>query len=184
MKIVELELEDETIHLQTAELLVTSFADLAPNAWPHLQSGQEEVNDSLGPGRISLVALDRQRVVGWIGAIRQYEGFTWELHPLVVHKQYRLQGVARALVAELEKKVLEYGGLTLWVATDDEVGSTSLWGQDLYPNPLEHLKNIVNLNNHPYEFYQRVGFTLVGLLPDANGYGKPDIFLSKRLREM
>jgi hypothetical protein len=32
---------------------------------------------------------------------------------------------------------------------------------------------------HPFEFYRKVGFVIVGLLPDANGYGKPDIFARK-----
>ena len=31
------------------------------------------------------------------------------------------------------------------------------------------------------EFYLKVGFSLVGVLPDANGPGKPDIFLAKRV---
>jgi aminoglycoside 6'-N-acetyltransferase I len=184
MKITELEFEDEMIHQQAAELLVSGFAEMAPNAWPHLQSAIDEVHDSFGPGKISLVALERQKVLGWIGAIRQYEGFTWELHPLVVSKQHRRQGVGKALVQELEVRVQEHGGLTLWAASDDEVGSTSLWGQDLYPDPLAHLNKIVNVNGHPFEFYQRLGFAIVGVLPDANGYGKPDIFLAKRLRQM
>jgi hypothetical protein len=35
---------------------------------------------------------------------------------------------------------------------------------------------------HPYEFYRKVGFTIVGALPDANGFGQPDIFMAKRVR--
>jgi aminoglycoside 6'-N-acetyltransferase I len=35
---------------------------------------------------------------------------------------------------------------------------------------------------HPYEFYKKVGFTIVGVLPDANGFGKPDIFMAKRVK--
>ena len=38
-----------------------------------------------------------------------------------------------------------------------------------------------NLRGHPYEFYQRCGFTIVGVVPDANGLGKPDILLAKRV---
>jgi hypothetical protein len=41
---------------------------------------------------------------------------------------------------------------------------------------------IQNLGHHPFEFYRKVGFTIVGLLPDANGFGKPDIFMAKRIR--
>jgi len=28
----------------------------------------------------------------------------------------------------------------------------------------------------------RCGYRLVGVMPDANGYGKPDLYLAKRLR--
>ena len=38
-----------------------------------------------------------------------------------------------------------------------------------------------NLGQHPYEFYLRLGFRIAGVLPDANGRGKPDIFLAKRV---
>ncbi|MQC25305.1 MAG: N-acetyltransferase, partial [Chloroflexi bacterium] len=34
---------------------------------------------------------------------------------------------------------------------------------------------------HPFEFYQRCGFVLVGMLPDANGPGRPDIYMAKRV---
>jgi hypothetical protein len=31
------------------------------------------------------------------------------------------------------------------------------------------------------EFYQKLGYVIVGVIPDANGFGKPDIFMAKRL---
>ena len=73
------------------------------------------------------------------------------------------------------------GALTLWLGTDDEDGSTSLSGVDVYPDPLEHLTRIQNLREHPYTFYLKMGFVLVGVMPDANGWGKPDIYMAKRV---
>lgn len=61
-------------------------------------------------------------------------------------------------------------------------GMTTLSGVDLLSNVLEHLANIENLRGHPYAFYQRLGFSIIGAMPDANGQGKPDIFMAKRCR--
>ena len=58
---------------------------------------------------------------------------------------------------------------------------TSLSGVDLYDGLLDRLKNIQDRKGHPYQFYQKVGFQLVGVIPDANGLGKPDILLAKRV---
>jgi aminoglycoside 6'-N-acetyltransferase I len=73
--------------------------------------------------------------------------------------------------------------LTLWVGADDEDKRTSLGGADLYPNPLEKLASIHARpsQQHPFVFYRKLGFALAGVLPDANGRGKPDIYLAKRL---
>ena len=35
--------------------------------------------------------------------------------------------------------------------------------------------------DHPAGFYLRMGFEIVGLIPDANGPGKPDILMAKRV---
>jgi len=43
---------------------------------------------------------------------------------------------------------------------------------------------IKNLQQHPFEFYQLLGFEIVGLVPDANGFGKPDILMAKRVRKL
>lgn len=54
-------------------------------------------------------------------------------------------------------------------------------GVELYPDVLGHATRIRNVRGHPYEFYQRLGFAVVGLMPDANGWGKPDIYMAKRV---
>jgi aminoglycoside 6'-N-acetyltransferase I len=77
--------------------------------------------------------------------------------------------------------VREAGGTTIYLGTDDEDNMTSLSGIDLYPNVVEHIAHMRNLRRHPYEFYQRLGYVIVGVIPDANGMGKPDIIMAKRV---
>jgi aminoglycoside 6'-N-acetyltransferase I len=182
MNIVDLSADAPAWINGTADLLQAGFRTLAPEAWPTLADALEEVEDSLGADRISRILVDGAgQVQGWIAAISQYDGHSWELHPLVVAADHRGQGWGRALVQDLEHQIAQRGGGTLYVASDDEVGLTSLAGVDLYPNPLHHLAQIDNPGGHPYGFYQRLGFTLVGVIPDANGFGKPDILVAKRI---
>jgi hypothetical protein len=37
------------------------------------------------------------------------------------------------------------------------------------------------LADHPVGFYQRCGYVVYGLLPDASGWGKPGLLMAKRL---
>lgn len=183
VQIIELKPDHEATIQQVAQLLVEAFRENWPEAWPDMAAALAEVRESFAPDRISRVALaDDGTVLGWVGGIRQYGGHTWELHPLVVRPKRQGQGIGRALVADLETQVRERGGLTLFLGTDDENNMTSLAGVNLYPNVFEHVARIKNLRGHPYEFYQKVGFVIVGVLPDANGPGKPDIFMAKPLR--
>jgi aminoglycoside 6'-N-acetyltransferase I len=168
---------------QVAELLVDGFREDWPDAWPTVDDALKEVRESFGEDRISRVAMDEAgAVLGWIGGMPSYGENVWELHPLVVRPNLQRRGVGRALVADLEERVRERGGYTLWLGTDDESGMTSLSGADLYPNVLERLANIENLRGHPYGFYLKLGFSIVGVMPDANGFGKPDIYMAKRLQ--
>ncbi len=188
MRIDRLSPDAENLIHQVATLLVEGFRENWPDAWPDMDSALQEVRESLGAERISRVALgEGGEVLGWIGGIRQYGGCVWELHPLVVKENFRGRGIGReaqlsrreSLVADLEEQVRERGGLTLWVGTDDENNQTTLAGVNLYPNVWEHIAKIRNLRRHPYEFYQKCGFVIVGVMPDANGAGKPDIYLAK-----
>jgi aminoglycoside 6'-N-acetyltransferase I len=183
VRIIDLTPNDSDLIEQVAAMLVEGFREMAPEAWQTLEEGMEEVRESFDPDRISRVAVDENgRAVGWIGGIPEYEGNVWELHPLVVHPDLQGKGIGRALVEDLEIQVKVRGGLTITLGSDDVEGMTSVYGIDLYPNPLEHLLNIRNLHHHPYEFYLKCGFTFTGIVPDANGWGKPDIFMSKRVQ--
>jgi aminoglycoside 6'-N-acetyltransferase I len=181
MKIVDLAPDDRILR-QAATLLVQGFREHWPDAWPDMEAAVKEIRSFLNDERICRVAVDGDSVLGWIGAIPEYGGMSWELHPLAVHGEHRNRGIGRALVADLEQQVRERGGITIFLGSDDECGMTTLAGKDLYPNVLDRLAKIKNLKGHPYEFYQKVGFSLVGVIPDANGPGKPDILMAKRVR--
>jgi aminoglycoside 6'-N-acetyltransferase I len=180
MRIVDLRPDHESAIHQVAALLVDSFATNWPEAWPNMESALEEVRESFTAGRISRIALDENgTVLGWIGGISHYRGHVWELHPLVVRVSQQGQGIGRALVADLEERVRKRGGLTITLGTDDVTGQTTLAGIDLFPNVWKHVTQIKNLKRHPYEFYQKQGYVIVGVMPDANGLGKPDILMAK-----
>ena len=180
--IIDLPADDAAVHLAVAEILVAAFAGTGATAWPDVEAGLEEVRESLAPERISRIAVDDGgRPLGWVGGIAQYDGYGWELHPLVVAPAHQRQGIGRALVADLEAETRRRGGLTLWLGSDDENDRTSLGGADLYPDVLTHLAALRDIGGHPITFYRSLGFVVVGAMPDANGRGKPDIFMAKRL---
>jgi aminoglycoside 6'-N-acetyltransferase I len=179
------DLPREASHLidQTAGLLHDAFRGRTED-WQDLESAREEVLASLAPDRISRVALDAssETVIGWIGGIPTYSGRVWELHPLVVARAHRRQGLGRALVHDLEREIAARGGLTLWLGSDDENDETTASGVDLYEDVPGAIRDLaVVRGEHPCEFYRRLGFRVVGLMPDANGPGKPDIFFAKRV---
>jgi aminoglycoside 6'-N-acetyltransferase I len=181
--IVDLDPSDQAIVDACATLLVEGFERDWPDAWSDLASGRAEVLECAVDGWLTRVALDADgTVLGWIGGRPEYDGRVWQLHPLVVRADRRGQGIGRALVEDLEMRAGEQGGLTLWLGSDDVTDMTSLGGVDLYPDPLAHLARIADRRGHPFRFYQRCGFAIVGVLPDANGLGKPDIFMAMRIR--
>jgi aminoglycoside 6'-N-acetyltransferase I len=166
---------------QTAVVLIEAFKD-STDSWSDYESALAEIHESFQDDRISLIALDADgAVAGWIGGIRAYGGHAWELHPLAVRPDRQRRGIGRRLVAALEERVRQLGGTTVYLGTDDETARTSLAGDDLYPDVLQRLARIRNLSNHPFRFYQRCGYTITGVIPDANGPGKPDILMAKRL---
>ena len=82
---------------------------------------------------------------------------------------------------DFEEQVRLRGGLTITLGSDDEDNMTTLSNVDLYENLWDKVKNIRNLKNHPFEFYQKMGYVITGVIIDANGIGKPDILMSKKV---
>jgi aminoglycoside 6'-N-acetyltransferase I len=171
--------DDEAGIEATARLATAAFAHI-----PWLDGHEEalaEVREALLPEKICLVARNEQgQIIGWAGAQPDYSE-VWELHPLAVHPDQQRQGIGRALVLALEKEVAAAGGYTLQLGTDDNFGGTNLFGQELYPDVLAAAQGMISTNNHPFVFYQKLGFVVTGLVPDANGFGQPDIMMCKRV---
>src|SRR5262245_30323034 len=181
MRIVNLS-ENANAIRQVAEVLVEAMRGTGSAAWQTTVEALEEVQDSLRPDRISRITVDdNNRVLGWIGGVKEYSGNVWELHPLVVRPDCQGRGIGRALVADFERQVVERGAHTIRLGTDDEDCRTTLGGVDLYPDVLTTLGSIKNLRRHPFEFYLKAGYHIVGVIPDANGFGKPDILMAKRI---
>ncbi len=175
MFIMPLEKENTHFVRQAARLLAECF----PHAYR--DSSEEEINHCLEDDRIALIAVEEEEVLGFIGAIPQYDVTGWELHPLAVRTGRQSQGIGTKLIHALEEECRSRGGITIYLGSDDEFGKTTLSHNDLYSDTYEKMASVQNVNRHPYEFYQKVGYKIVGVIPDANGIGKPDIWMAKRI---
>lgn len=143
---------------------------------------QEEVDTFFADDdREAIAALQDDVLVGWVGRIETYD-HAWELHPLVVDPSAQRGGIGTALVRALEARVKAEGVLTLYLGTDDEFGGTNLYGVDLFPDVAGKIATLKETVGHPFAFYRKLGYEVVGLIPDANGPGKPDIWMAKRLQ--
>ena len=182
MKIIILSADNDSLIQQAAQLLGDAFREHWPDAWSTLEEGLEEIHEMLAAERICRVAVDEEGyLLGIIGGIPGYDGNVWELHPLAVQPSRQGEGIGRALVEDLEEQVRLKGGLTITLGSDDEDSMTSLSNVDLYENLWEKIRDIRNYKNHPFAFYQKQGYVITGVVPDANGRGKPDILMAKRI---
>jgi aminoglycoside 6'-N-acetyltransferase I len=182
MKIISFPTDNESLIHQAAQLLVDAFREHWPEAWPTLEDALKEIHEMLKAERICRIAVDEnENILGIIGGIAQYDGHVWELHPLAVQPSMQARGIGKALIEDFEEQVRLKGGLTITLGSDDEDNMTSLSNVNLYENLWDKVKNIRNLKGHPFEFYQKMGYIITGVVIDANGKGKPDIIMSKRV---
>ncbi|MDQ6800027.1 MAG: GNAT family N-acetyltransferase [Acidobacteriota bacterium] len=179
MRVVDLAEQPEKILVDAASLLVEEFD--ASYGWPTLALAQEEVRRVISEG-FARAITEEDVLLGWIGGVPEYEGRVWELHPLVVRREHRRRGIGRSLVEAFEDETRIRGAYTVTLGTDDTSGMTSLSEVDLYADIPGHIGGARDLGKgHPFLFYQKLGYVVTGVMPDANGPGKPDIFMSKRV---
>lgn len=162
------------------------------DALAHLPSGYQRAGEaeaevalrSNDAEWVGYAALQGERLVGWIGALRAYT-HGWEVHPLLVAPGHQRRGIGSALLERLETHARSDGILTLFLGSDDDYGGTTLFERDLMPDLLHYAATVeATARGHALNFYRRHGYQVVGLLPDVNGAGRPDILLAKRLQRL
>lgn len=180
MKIVNMKMLNKTQIFQAAQILSSEL----PIGWPTTDKALLEINERWKdePDALFIAAVENDEVIGWCGILPRYSGNVFELHPLAVRRDWQRKGVGTKLVDGISVFAREKGGLTLMVGADDEKpgGETSLANADLYDNLPSHISEF-NPGAHQTAFYLKQGFKIIGVMPDANGIGKPDIYLAKRL---
>lgn len=178
----EIDLTGEpSLHDEAATLLMDSFLARGIAAWPNLDSARQEVEECIAAPNLCLGLLVEGKLAGWVGLRPMYDK-TWELHPLVVAPAFQGYGVGRTLIKALELRAKAKGLIGIVLGTDDELFESSLSQSDLNGgNVLSELSRMTNRNRHPFEFYQKCGYSVVGAIPNANGKNKPDILMWKDL---
>ncbi len=179
MTVVDLARQPKPIREQAATLLVEHFDE--PRGWPTPELARDEVSRVIADG-FALAMVAGEVLLGWIGGLTEYNGRVWELHPMVVRREHRRRGIGRSLVAAFEAEAARRGALTVTLGTDDDSGMTSLADADLYADVPRRIAELRDLGRgHPFLFYRALGYIVTGVMPDANGRGRPDIYMSKRI---
>ncbi len=179
MNIINMNQLNPTQMHQAAEILSNTL----PHAWPTVDDAMGEIKERLIAVNTLLAVLEDDSVLAWGGILAPvYNGNVFELHPIAVHPKHQRKGIGRKLITALEDEARKQGGLTIHLGADDELdqGQTSLAQVDLYDDLSTHLKNF-NPGAHQSGFYLKVGYKIIGVMPDANGIGKPDIYFGKKL---
>lgn len=164
---------------QAADILRRALAHMSA-AYATPEEAREEVARFDGDERIAFAALEAGKVAGWVGAVKVY-AHAWELHPLVVDPACQRSGIGTRLCEHLEHVAAQAGVLTLYLGTDDDFGGTTLFGADLFDRTFAKIEALAPVKGHAFTFYRKLGWTVMGVIPDANGRGKPDIMMAKRV---
>jgi len=180
--IINLKTADKKTKEEAIRILHNTFSDKGLTVWNTIKKARDELTECTKKNCICLGFVKKGKLIGWIGLRPLYNKITYELHPLVIKKEEQFKGIGTFLLKEIEKTARKKGILNIVLGTDDETGSTSLSQADLSRVDIfDAIKSIKNLNQHPYEFYQKNGYIITGIVPDANGPNKPDILMWKKL---
>ncbi len=180
MKIVDLTISDTDLIEQILVILHDCFEEFSPEWLPNAKARREEVNESFSKERSSRVLIDDDRtVLGWVGAI--WNDNVWEIHPIAVSPKEQRKGFGKMLVDDITFLAKSNGAVSVWAGTSDETNSTNFSKVDLYRDIATSLENLTAPKSHPINFWLKMGFSIVGVMPDEEGLGKPGIHFAKRI---
>ena len=168
--------------------LLRGVADLLVVGCPSLYDGDltQALADvvQFAPEDLSLVARDSEGTpIGWLHAEHFRGQASGEIKLVAVHPARRRQEVARTLVMAAEERMCATGCVTMLATVGDTRGRTSLYGIDVTEDAPGLLAAFHCHADHPAGFFLRIGYRLVGLLPDAYGPGKHDLTLARRIQQ-
>jgi aminoglycoside 6'-N-acetyltransferase I len=173
---------------QAVKVLLEAFP--ADEMWPDLDEkiALKTVEFCISNKNICIGMKVGNDLAGWVCIRPKYVKIkneeTWELHPLVISPRYKGKGYGKILMEEIEKIAQEKNIIGIILSSGDEANKTSLSEKEISGiNILEEIKNIRNYKNHPYEFYQKCGYSIIGIVPNAYGLKKTDIWLWKDIRK-
>jgi aminoglycoside 6'-N-acetyltransferase I len=174
---------DDTIK-QAAKILYMVFTENNDHVWLHNEKEAfDEVKECIEGENICIGIKLENNLIGMAGIRPMYKK-TWELHPMAIKNEYQGKGYGKILLNKIEEIGNKNGIIGIVVGSDDETNKTSLSEKEINgENIFEEIMNIKNYKNHPYEFYKKCGYSIVGIIPNANGQNKPDIWLWKDIRK-
>ncbi len=114
-------------------------------ATPGVTDTAEDLRRAVAEGSaVVLVAEVQGRIVGSI--IGTFDGWRGNIYRLAVHPKYRRQGVARALVAEVEKRLTQQGAKRITALVEkDHPWAMTFWGAVGYPVDERIVRRVRNL---------------------------------------
>ena len=114
-------------------------------ATPSMTDNVDEIRHAItnSPACVLIAELDGQFVGSIIGS---FDGWRGNIYRLVVHPQFRRQGLARALVAEVENRLVQQGAKRITALVEkDHAWATAFWeavGYGLDQRMVRHAKNL------------------------------------------
>lgn len=177
-QIIDIAYENEELITRLAAITRAAFKETAPNWLTTDELATKQVLASASQNRLGRVSLSGGNPTGWIAVIQRRH--VWEIHPIAVDPTMQANGTGRNLVEDIAQLARDKKISTLFAATSDETGTTNLYGENLYKDPSTAIKQLDSKGRSPYKFWESVGFTVVGILPDEEGPGKPGIHLARK----